>query len=235
MPDPGAGRGVQSLARAVDLLDHLADAGGRASLSQLATVSGLPAPPSTASSARSSPAVTSGARPDAATRWARGWSHGRVGHPRGARRRRRGLSRAGALAPPDADVHRGGSPRPAALHGGGQGTAVGDAAQRTEPRGLVVELAEGFDQHGYVVDDGEQEVGVRCVAAPVPGAPSPCAVSVSGPVGRLGAHDVTRIGALVREAADRLGGELAGLPAAPGDPRRPDRSVPSAGGRPRRG
>jgi len=87
---------------------------------------------------------------------------------------------------------------------------------RTEPRGLVVELAEGFGQHGYVVDDGEQEVGVRCVAAPVPGAPSPCAVSVSGPVGRLGAHDVTRIGALVREAADRLGGELAGLPAAPG-------------------
>src|SRR5829696_4142322 len=34
---------VQSLTRALDLLDHLADAGGRATLSELAAASGLPA------------------------------------------------------------------------------------------------------------------------------------------------------------------------------------------------
>lgn len=40
----GAGRSVQSLARAFGLLDHLVEPGGRAMLTELATVSGLPAP-----------------------------------------------------------------------------------------------------------------------------------------------------------------------------------------------
>src|SRR6195952_4593451 len=43
MPESSAGRPVQSLQRAFDLLDDLADAGGRATLSELTAASGLPA------------------------------------------------------------------------------------------------------------------------------------------------------------------------------------------------
>ena len=38
---------------------------------------------------------------------------------------------------------------------------------------------------GYAVDDGEQELGVRCVAVPVPGAPTMTAISISGPAARV--------------------------------------------------
>ena len=38
---------------------------------------------------------------------------------------------------------------------------------------------------GYVIDDEEEELGVRCVAVPFPNGPSPSAVSVSAPAGRL--------------------------------------------------
>ena len=35
------------------------------------------------------------------------------------------------------------------------------------------------------MDEGEQELGVRCVAVAVPDAPSRLAISVSGPAGRM--------------------------------------------------
>ena len=38
---------------------------------------------------------------------------------------------------------------------------------------------------GYAVDDEEQETGVRCFAMAVPGAPTPMALSISGPVSRV--------------------------------------------------
>lgn len=38
---------------------------------------------------------------------------------------------------------------------------------------------------GYAIDDGEQELGVRCFAVPVPGMPTLTAISVSGPVTRV--------------------------------------------------
>ncbi len=38
---------------------------------------------------------------------------------------------------------------------------------------------------GYSIDDEEQELGVRCYAVAVPGAPSPMALSVSGPLSRV--------------------------------------------------
>src|SRR5690625_2267336 len=49
---------------------------------------------------------------------------------------------------------------------------------------LLEELTRVREQ-GYGVDDGEQEVGVRCFAVPVPDAPTPTALSVSGPAPRV--------------------------------------------------
>ncbi|MCM3660612.1 IclR family transcriptional regulator [Georgenia satyanarayanai] len=49
---------------------------------------------------------------------------------------------------------------------------------------LLEEMARVREQ-GYGVDDGEQEIGVRCFAVPVPGAPTPTALSVSGPAARV--------------------------------------------------
>lgn len=49
---------------------------------------------------------------------------------------------------------------------------------------LLAEMARVREQ-GYAVDDGEQEVGVRCFAVPVPDAPTPTALSVSGPAARV--------------------------------------------------
>ena len=46
---------------------------------------------------------------------------------------------------------------------------------------------------GYAVDDGEQELGVRCVAAPLLGTPLLAAVSISGPSSRVRPEDVADI------------------------------------------
>lgn len=64
-------------------------------------------------------------------------------------------------------------------------------------------------EHGYAVDDGEQEVGVRCVAVPVPDAPSRLAISVSGPAGRLSEAVVERAVPLLQDAARALSADLA--------------------------
>lgn len=77
----------------------------------------------------------------------------------------------------------------------------------TEPDDLMAQLAEIRDR-GYAIDDGEQEVGVRCVAAHVPGAPALTAISVSGPAARLtdeGVHKITSV--LLRTAAE-IGDDL---------------------------
>jgi len=49
---------------------------------------------------------------------------------------------------------------------------------------LLADLAL-IRSRGYAVDDGEQELGVRCFAVPVHGMPTPTAISVSGPVTRV--------------------------------------------------
>jgi IclR family acetate operon transcriptional repressor len=56
---------------------------------------------------------------------------------------------------------------------------------------------------GFAIDDGEMEIGVRCVAVPVPGAP-PLAVSISGPSSRVTEDRVPEIAAALRDAARRL-------------------------------
>lgn len=49
---------------------------------------------------------------------------------------------------------------------------------------LIDEL-DRIRNRGYAVDDGEQEIGVRCFAVPVLGAPTPTALSISGPDARV--------------------------------------------------
>ncbi len=69
----------------------------------------------------------------------------------------------------------------------------------TEPEQFLASLAE-TRQRGFATDEGEQEVGVRCVAVMVPGAPQPMALSMSGPLPRM-SDDVVRGAAPVLQAA----------------------------------
>ena len=54
---------------------------------------------------------------------------------------------------------------------------------------------------GYTIDDGEQEVGVSCVAVTVPNAPTPTAISISAPTPRMTPDVVREAAAALREAA----------------------------------
>ena len=82
----------------------------------------------------------------------------------------------------------------------------------TDIEELISELAQIRDR-GYAVDNGEQEVGVRCFALPVPGAPKPTAISISGPVPRVTLSSARAIVPLLRSAADAVAGALGGDPA----------------------
>ncbi len=70
----------------------------------------------------------------------------------------------------------------------------------TDPDEILAQLATIREQ-GFAVDEGEQEVGVRCVAVPIPEAPTLSAVSVSGPLARLTDEVVMRIAPLIARAA----------------------------------
>jgi IclR family acetate operon transcriptional repressor len=63
-------------------------------------------------------------------------------------------------------------------------------------------------ERGYSIDDGEQEIGVRCFAVAVPGAPSPTAISVSGPISRVDDAFATRAIPLLLAAAEVISNDL---------------------------
>ncbi len=63
-------------------------------------------------------------------------------------------------------------------------------------------------EHGYAIDEGEQEVGVRCVAVSVPDAPSRLAISVSGPATRMTEDVVRRAVPLLAQAGAALSEDL---------------------------
>lgn len=63
-------------------------------------------------------------------------------------------------------------------------------------------------KRGYAVDDGEQELGVRCVAVAVRGGPSMTAISVSGPEGRITSESVTQIAPILQAAAQALADDI---------------------------
>ncbi|MFY0406396.1 IclR family transcriptional regulator [Solicola sp. PLA-1-18] len=62
---------------------------------------------------------------------------------------------------------------------------------------------------GYAVDEGEQEVGVRCVAVAVPQATVRLAVSVSGPAPRMTDELLDRAVPVLRRVAAQLAHDLA--------------------------
>lgn len=75
---------------------------------------------------------------------------------------------------------------------------------------LLVELAQ-IRERGYSIDEQEQEIGVRCFAIAVPDAPTPTAISVSGPISRVDESFATRAVPLLRSAADAISAEFSGL------------------------
>jgi IclR family acetate operon transcriptional repressor len=77
----------------------------------------------------------------------------------------------------------------------------------TDPEEFARQLAWSAE-HGYAIDDGEQEIGVRCVAVAVPDAPSPLALSVSGPAPRMTEALVERAVPLLVEAGTALSDDL---------------------------
>jgi IclR family acetate operon transcriptional repressor len=75
------------------------------------------------------------------------------------------------------------------------------------PEDLLADLAL-VRERGYALDDGEQEVGVRCVAVPLVDSPRRAAVSVSGPSSRMGDDRLDSVLPVLQRAAERLGAEL---------------------------
>lgn len=57
---------------------------------------------------------------------------------------------------------------------------------------------------GYAVDEEEQEIGVRCFAVEIKGAPLPMAVSVSGPTTRVNEEFAGRAVPMLQSAADEI-------------------------------
>lgn len=75
---------------------------------------------------------------------------------------------------------------------------------------LLAELAR-IRERGYSIDEQEQEIGVRCFAIAVPDAPTPTAISVSGPISRVDEGFATRAVPLLHSAADAISAEFSGL------------------------
>jgi IclR family acetate operon transcriptional repressor len=76
----------------------------------------------------------------------------------------------------------------------------------TTPDAFIAEI-DRTRSRGYAVDDEEQELGVRCVAVPVPG-DGRLAVSMSGPLTRMADGMVEKAVAPLRSAAAAIAAEL---------------------------
>ncbi|HEU5267381.1 MAG TPA: IclR family transcriptional regulator [Jatrophihabitans sp.] len=79
----------------------------------------------------------------------------------------------------------------------------------TSPEEFLADL-ERTRERGYALDDGEQEIGVRCVAVVVPDAPRPMALSMSGPLTRMTDAAVDAAAPVLHAAAAKIAAELSG-------------------------
>jgi IclR family acetate operon transcriptional repressor len=204
---------VQSVERVFELLEIIADAGGEISLSDLAASAELPMPTIhrllrtcvTLGYARQLPSrrYALGARLIPLGERA-GRQLGRVAQPQLQHLvRQLGETANMALLDGDQVVYVAQQPSPHAMR---MFTEVGRRATLDDdrilgivgrvgmptptvkshgtPESLLADIAE-IRTRGYSIDDEEQELGVRCYAVSVPRAPTPMAVSVSGPLSRV--------------------------------------------------
>jgi IclR family transcriptional regulator, acetate operon repressor len=72
----------------------------------------------------------------------------------------------------------------------------------------LLKALDAIRERGYSIDEGEQELGVRCFAMAVPDAPTPTAISVSGPVSRVDDNFAERAIPLLTKAARQISDEL---------------------------
>ncbi len=77
----------------------------------------------------------------------------------------------------------------------------------TTPEELLADI-ELCRSRGYAVDEGEQEVGVRCFAVPVPDPPSLTAISISGPAARVTLKSATEVTPLLKRVARDIASEF---------------------------
>ena len=243
------GSGVQSLDRALQLLEHLADAGGAMRLAELETATGLPVP--TIHRLLRALAHNGYVRQEPSRRYALGPRLVRLGETAGRALGSWAVPQLAALVDEigetanmamlegDAVVYVAQVPSPHSMrmftevgrrvpaHCTGVGKAllsqlpdpeVLELVRRTgmpvrtphtltDPDALLAQLVD-VRARGWAVDDEEQELGVRCVAAPLAGYPSGAAVSVSGPSGRLVTARIAEIGPVVKRAAEKIAAEM---------------------------
>jgi len=83
----------------------------------------------------------------------------------------------------------------------------------TDPDALLMQL-QSIRELGYALDEGENEIGVRCVAVPVSGHTTLMAVSISGPAPRMTAELVERSVPILREAGRALSAWVGERPSA---------------------
>lgn len=77
----------------------------------------------------------------------------------------------------------------------------------TDPAEFARQL-EVTARTGFAMDDGEQELGVRCVAVAVPEAPARLAISISGPAGRMTEELIDRAVPLLSEVGRKVSADL---------------------------
>jgi IclR family transcriptional regulator, acetate operon repressor len=242
--------GVQSLERAFDLLERMADAGGEVGLSELSGSSGLPLP--TIHRLMRTLVACGYVRQQPNRRYALGPRLIRLGEsasrllgswarPHLARLvEETGETANMALLDGDEVVYVAQVPsrhsmrmftevgRRVLPHSTGVGKALLAHAPAEEVRALLsrtgmpaatektLTTPEAFldalvnvREAGYAVDDNEQEIGVRCIAVTVPNSPTPAALSISGPAGRVTEAATDKFVPLLREVARDLSSTLA--------------------------
>ncbi|MBM4792711.1 IclR family transcriptional regulator [Streptomyces sioyaensis] len=245
-----AGGGVQSLERAFDLLERMADAGGEVGLSELSSSSGLPLP--TIHRLMRTLVACGYVRQQPNRRYALGPRLIRLGEsasrllgtwarPFLARLvEETGETANMALLDGDEIVYVAQVPSRHAVrmftevgrrvlpHSTGVGkallanhspeevrallsrTGMPAATEKTitDPDRFLDALAD-VRRLGYAVDDNEQEIGVRCLAVPVPNSPTSAAISISGPTGRVSEAATDTIVPVLQDVAAQLSVALA--------------------------
>ena len=245
MANEAAAGGVQSVERAIQMLELLADAGGPQSLTQLSSASGLPGP--TVHRLMSTLIGLGYVRRERSRLYGLGPRLIRLGELAGRSLanaaqaslrtlvERTGESANLAMLDGDSVLYLGQAQSPHAMrmftepgrrvlpHCTGVGKALLAELSADEVRGLLrrtgmpartsatitsvdallAQLAD-IRERGYAIDDGEQEVGVRCVAVPVPGPAGLVAVSISGPSARIAMSDVAGIADALFEVRAQL-------------------------------